>query len=111
MRGVYGSLKNLLSAMRGIRVEPCLLQNAARHISGCYGDLCAAEINGNHKLLAGKGSELLAGKGSELLAGKGSELLAGKGSEVVGACSERVVIHKWVHPLAFVAIRLTPLSR
>ena len=70
-----------------IRVKPCLLQNAARHISGCYGDLCAAEINGNHKLLTGKGSE------------------------VVGTCIVRAVIHKWVHPLVFAAVRLTPLPR
>src|SRR6266566_9945722 len=50
-RGDCRSLKDLLSALSSIRVEPCLLQNAARHISGCYGDLCAAEINGNHKVV------------------------------------------------------------
>src|SRR5438270_11833706 len=70
-----------------IRVKPCLLQNAARHISGCYGDLCAAEINGNHKLLAGKGSE------------------------VVDTCSKRVVVHQGFIPLIFAAVRLTPLPR
>src|SRR2546430_3180860 len=51
MRGDCRSFENLLSAMRGIRVEPRLLQNTARHISSCYGNLCASEINGNHKIV------------------------------------------------------------
>ena len=51
-RGGRRPLKDLLSALRSIRVEPCLLQNATRHIRGCHSDLGAAEINGNHKIVA-----------------------------------------------------------
>ncbi len=52
LRGDGRSLKDLLSALGSIGVDPRLLQNAACRIGGCYGNLGAAEINGDHKVVS-----------------------------------------------------------
>src|SRR5258707_5741175 len=49
LRGDGRSLKDLLSALGSIGVDPRLLQNAARRIGGCYGDPWAAGINCDYK--------------------------------------------------------------
>src|SRR5260370_12703778 len=85
MRGDGRSLKELLRALKGICIDPCLFQNTARRISGCYCNLCAAEIDGKYKVV-----------GPTINRGPPTPCPPGR----VPTLCVRVIIHKWVHPLS-----------